>query len=101
MALSKNTSITIAAAIVVLGVIAYFLWMRPDPEDTITTSLGASSAAQATFLTLAAQLDSISFDVSVLRDSRFESRVDIQTVIQPEVEGRTDPFAPLPGVATE
>ncbi len=101
MALSKNTSITIAAAIVVLGVIAYFLWMRPNAEDTITTSVGASSAAQATFLTLAAQLGSISFDVTVLRDPRFEALVDIKTVIQPEVEGRTDPFSPLPGVAAE
>jgi hypothetical protein len=99
MALSKKTSLSIAAGIVVLGVVAYFLWMRPDAEESVTVSgTGPSSQAQATFLTLAAQLEPISFDASALSDPRFTSLVDIKTVIVPEAEGRTDPFSALPGV---
>lgn len=99
MALSKNTTISIAAGIVVLGIVAYFLWMRPDTQESVTVSgLGPSSQAQATFLTLAAQLEPISFDPRVLSDPRFTALVDIRTLIEPEAEGRVDPFAPLPGV---
>ena len=102
MPLSKNTTITIAAAIVVAGAAAYFLWMRPAADDTVTVAdYGPASTAQATFLTLAGQLDPISFDTAVLSDVRFLSLVDITTAIIPEDSGRTDPFAPLPGVARE
>ena len=102
MALSKNTSITVAAAVVVLGVVAYFLWLRPEPEENVSIiSFGPAGEAQATFLTLAAQLQPIAFDASVLSEPRFLSLVDIKTVIVPEDAGRTDPFAPLPGVAAE
>lgn len=99
MALSKNTTISIAAGIVVLGVAAYFLWMRPDTQESVTVGAGPSSLAQATFLTLASQLGPISFNAEVLSDPRFTALVDIKTLIEPEADGRTDPFAPLPGVA--
>lgn len=100
MALSKNTTITIAAAIVVAGAVAYFLWMRPTEPDSVTIAdFGPASTAQATFLTLAGQIQPISFDASVLTDARFLSLVDMKTAILPEESGRSDPFAPLPGVA--
>lgn len=99
MALSKKTTISIAAGIVVLGAIAYFVWMRPDAEENVSTSGGVTSAAQGTFLTLVTRLEPVSFDKSVLSDPRFLALVDIQTAILPEKTGRTDPFAPLSGVA--
>jgi hypothetical protein len=102
MALSKNTTILIAAGIVVLGLVAYFLWMRPSGEEIVsTTGFGAAGEAQATFLTLGAQLGPIGFDASILSDPRFTKLVDIKTVIVPEAGGRTDPFAPLPGAAAK
>jgi len=102
MALSKKKTIIIAAAIVVLGVVAYFLWLRPQPDENVSiVGFGPTGEAQATFLTLAAQLQPIAFDASVLDDPRFLSLVDIQTIIVPEASGRTDPFAPLPGVRDE
>lgn len=102
MALSKKKTIIIAAAIVVLGVVAYFVWLRPQPVENISIdSFGPTGQAQATFLTLAAQLQPIAFDASVLSDARFMSLVDIKTVIVPEASGRTDPFAPLAGVRDE
>lgn len=96
MALSKNTTISIAAGIVVLGVIAYFLWMRPDADPNVSIDgFAPTTEAQAVFLTLARQLEPVSFDGSVLADPRFLSLVDLKTAIVPEPEGRNDPFAPL------
>lgn len=102
MALSKKKSITIAAAVVVLGLVAYFVWLRPQPVDNVSVAgFGPASEAQATFLTLAAQLQPIAFDASVLSDPRFLSLVDIKTAVLPETSGRSDPFAPLPGVSAQ
>lgn len=102
MALSKKTSVTVAVVVVVLGIAAYFLWMRTPVEPNVTISdAGAASVAQATFLTLAARLEPVAFDASILSDARFLSLVDIKTAILPEESGRNDPFAPLPGVAVE
>lgn len=102
MALSKKKTIIIAAAIVVLGVVAYFLWLRPTTDENISiVGYGPTGEAQATFLTLAAQLQPIAFNASVLEDPRFMALVDIKTVIVPEASGRTDPFAPLAGVREE
>lgn len=102
MALSKKTSVTVAIVVVVLGVGAYFLWMRQPADPNITIAdAGAASVAQATFLTLAARLEPVAFDARILTDARFLSLVDIKTAIVPEESGRKDPFAPLPGVAAE
>ncbi len=99
MALSKKTSISIAAGVVVLGVVAYFVWIKPPAEENVSVSGGVTSAAQGTFLTLASQLEPVSFNKTILTDPRFLALVDIQTAILPEKSGRTDPFAPLSGVA--
>lgn len=102
MALSKKKTIAIAIGIVVLGVVAYVLWLRPQSDENVSiVGYGPTGEAQATFLTLAAQLQPIAFDASVLDDPRFLSLVDIKTVILPEASGRTDPFAPLSGVKAE
>ncbi len=100
MAFLKKKSILIALAVVVLGAVAYFVWMRGGDDASITTmSDGPASAAQATFLTLASRLNSVEFDTNVLTDPRFTSLIDIKTAILPEAAGRKDPFAPLSGVA--
>lgn len=102
MALSKKKTVMIAAAVVVLGIIVYMVWLQPKPEENISiVGTGPTGQAQATFLTLAAQLQPIAFDATVLADPRFMALVDIKTVIVPEATGRTDPFAPLAGVKKE
>ncbi len=99
MTSSKKTTVAIAAGIVILGLVAYFLWLRPSPDDNVSVEgFETLNEAQATFLTLAAQLEPVAFDASILNDPRFLSLVDIKTVIAPEVEGRNDPFGSLPGV---
>lgn len=97
----KNLQVLAAAGIVVLGIVAYLTWLRPAPEENVSiTGMGSTSEAQAAFLTLAAQLEPVGFDASVLSDPRFLSLVDMKTAIVPEPEGRIDPFAPLSGVAS-
>lgn len=99
MNMSRKNLTYLAAGIVVLGIIAYFVMGRTSTEDTITVLGDApTSMAQTTFLNLAAQLDPVSFDQRILADPRFTSLQDIHTGIVPETPGRTDPFAPLPGV---
>ena len=97
----KNTTLLIAGAIVVLGLVAYFVWMKPSSGEAITITDGPASGAQAVFLNLANQLEPIAFDARVLSDPRFTGLVDIKTTIVPEAGGRNDPFAPLPGIARE
>lgn len=102
MALSKKKTIIIAAVIVVLGLVAYFVWLKPQPVENVSIAgYGPTGQVQASFLTLAAQLQPIAFDATVLTDPRFTALVDIKTVIIPEAAGRTDPFAPLAGVKVE
>lgn len=98
----KNLPLIIAAIVVVGGVVAYFLWLRPVPQPNVSVAgYGPASEAQATFLTLAAQLEPVGFNASVLSDPRLLMLVDLKTAIVQEPEGRTDPFAPLPGIATQ
>lgn len=102
MALSKKTSVIIAAIVVVLGVVVYMVWIREPAEPNVSEeSAVGTTEAQSAFLTLAARLEPVSFDDAILSDSRFMSLVDIKTAIVPEATGKTDPFAPLPGVARE
>lgn len=98
---NKNITFLIAGGIVVLGLVAYFLWMRPQTDETVSVADGPASSAQAVFIRLAEQLEPVAFDASVLADPRFTALVDIKTTIVPEPSGRTDPFAPLPGVARD
>lgn len=102
MTKSRTTTIAIAAGIVVLGIVAYFLWLRPSNDELVSVSgYGPASEVQATFLNLAAQLEPVAFDPRILSDERFLSLIDIHTSIVPETSGRTDPFAPLPGIAAD
>ena len=103
MALPKKTiNLLIAGTVVVLGVAAYFIWLRPtDVENVSVEGFKEATAIQATFLALAAQLEPVAFDADILSNPRFTSRIDIKTSILPENSGRTDPFAPLPGVLVE
>ncbi len=99
MTISKTTGILIVLGILVLAAAGYLL-LRPAPP-VMTTTGAPGSDAEAVFVSLTAKLDPVTFDTSVLKDPRFQSLVDIRTAILPEPSGRTDPFAPLPGVVTK
>jgi hypothetical protein len=94
MKLTKNTTIIIAVAILIVGVLAYVFVFGKKKDDTLTTTGGPTSDAQATFLDLASQIDLVTFDTSIFSDPRFMSLVDISVAVIPEAQGRSDPFSP-------
>lgn len=91
---SRSIAILVALGGVLLVAVGYMLMGQGTPEGTVTASEGPATASEAAFVTLASQLDSIAFDLSILEDPRFLSLKDIHTAITPEDSGRTDPFAP-------
>lgn len=88
----------ICGVVVVGGLLYYFFFFTADTGTAVTAAAGASDA-ELTFVNLAGQLDPIDFDTTLLSDPRFSALVDIRTPILPESVGRTDPFAPISGVA--
>lgn len=93
--MNKNTIIVVVGGIVLVALAAgYFLFVKPSSTVAVTETAPASPA-EVTFVNLAAQLEPLGFDTSILKDPRFEGLVDIHTGILPEPTGRRDPFAPL------
>ncbi len=99
--LSTNTKIILGVlALGILLAAIYFLFFNTSGDTSAISTTGApASAAEVTFLDLASKVDPINFDTSIFTDPRFTSLVDIHQAIVPDTAGRTDPFAPLPGMA--
>lgn len=95
----KNISI-IAIVIVLGGGAAYFLMGNKDSGEVVTLVGAPTSVAQAKFLGLASELDTVTFDVSIFKDPRFLGLKDIHTNVVAEPSGRKDPFASLLGVTS-
>ena len=97
MKIPTKTLLLGAVIVVVLGVAYMYLFSgTPQAPVTATTPTGA---AEQQFLSVAAELQPISFDTTIFSDPRFTSLVDITVPLAPEPQGRPDPFAPLPGLA--
>jgi hypothetical protein len=102
MKFTKTTTyLLIALAVVALisGVVMFnALSSTPSDQDIITEGDMTASVDEVLFITLASQIETISFDASFFRDPRFMSLVDIRTPIVPEDVGRRDPFANISGI---
>jgi hypothetical protein len=92
----SNIILIIVAAITFLSAVYYYGFYNKDTGSAVVP-VGPASDAQLDFVNLAGQVDSITFDTSLLTDPRFTRLVDIRTTIIPEVTGRHDPFAAIPG----
>lgn len=98
MNLSKKNMSIAALVIVLFGAGVYFFAGSGGAVTTITAV--PSSQTEATFLGLASELDTVTFNTSIFTDQRFLKLQDIHTSIIQEQVGRTDPFAPLAGVTS-
>jgi hypothetical protein len=98
MNLAKNKNLLIGLGVIVLAAVVYFVFFNGSSTADVTTNASPSSAAELYFVNLAGELGTISFNTKVFSDPRFSSLVDIQTEVVPEVSGRPDPFAPIPGL---
>ena len=95
---SSNILLIIAGLIVAAGAYWYF-FTGTGTDAPLTTSTATDNVSQAQFQTLVSELQPISFDTSIFSDSRFMALVDLTTPITPEQAGRSDPFAPVPGIS--
>ncbi|MEK9161036.1 MAG: hypothetical protein AAB440_03325 [Patescibacteria group bacterium] len=92
-----NVILIVLGIIVVLGAL-YMLFARGDSSQTVTEVTDPGSEAESAFLALTAEIGTISFTTRIFEDPRFRALRDIRTGIVPEIAGRPDPFAPLPGI---
>ncbi len=97
---SRTNVLLIVLGLIVLGAAAYMLLAKGEAAPAISETDGENETESA-FLALTAEIGAITFDTDVFTDPRFATLRDIRTVILPETAGRTDPFAPLPGLAPE
>ena len=93
-----NNSLTIGIVVVVILGGGYLYFFSGSSQAPVSATPPAGAAEQQ-FLTLAGELQPLSFDTSILSDPRFASLVDISVPVTEDAQGRTDPFAPIPGVA--
>jgi hypothetical protein len=100
MNISRRNMSVAALIIVLFGAGVYFLSGKGGGEVTTTETLPGSTS-EVTFLGLASELDTVSFNNAIFTDQRFLVLQDIHTGVIPEQVGRTDPFAPLAGVASK
>jgi hypothetical protein len=95
---SANTLFIVLTALIASGGAYWYYQMANEAGPTLSQDTG-QNAAQVEFQTLVTELEPISFDTTVFSDPRFIALTDLTTSIAPEQSGRTDPFAPVAGVA--
>ena len=95
---SANTLFIVLTALIASGGAYWYYQMANEAGPTLTRD-NDQNVAQVQFQTLVTELEPISFDTSVFSDPRFIALTDLTTSIAPEQSGRTDPFAPVAGVA--
>ena len=96
-----NTLFLIIATTVLLGGLYWYFFSGDETGPPLSVGVVGPTGAQARFETLIGQLEPITFDLTVLSDPRFDALVDLSTPVTPESSGRTDPFAPVPGVSSK
>jgi hypothetical protein len=95
--MKTNTILIIVTAIIAVAGAYWYYFARTGNEPSLTAS-DTENIAMVRFQTLASELESISFDTRIFSEPNFMALIDLTTPIIPETVGRTDPFAPIPGV---
>jgi flagellar basal body-associated protein FliL len=99
--MSTQTKIVIGVVlggVLLVGGYLVFFNSSNSSSDVLSSNSAPASEAEVTFLNLATQLEPITFDTSILTDSRFTSLIDTRTSITSVSQGRPDPFAPVAGI---
>lgn len=95
----NSTTALIILATLVVGAGAYWYFFTGTGNQPPLTSGASKNEAEMHFQALASELQPITFDTGIFSDARFNALVDLTTQVSPEPSGRTDPFAPIPGVS--
>jgi hypothetical protein len=92
---NRTNTLLIVLGVVVLLSAGWLFYQQSDSATALSAQSGPQSGAEQTFISLAQQLDPISFPTAIFSDPRFTMLSDTRTPLTPEAAGRTDPFAPL------
>ncbi len=92
---SFTTSIVTVVAIIAVLVLGYFYLTGTSATEQPLTTSSVLSVSGIRVQSLSSQLTSLTFDTSILSDTRFVALKDIATPITPQSIGRSDPFAPI------
>lgn len=95
MKVNRTNLLYILIGLLVLAAAAYMLFFRGSSDSALSSDSTPVSGSEFTFLSLAARIEPIVFDTSILEDPRFTQLKDLRTAIIPENPGRANPFAPL------
>lgn len=98
MKIDSNTVLIIVTALIVAAGAYWYFFTGTGNQPPLTASI-AENEAQTQFQALVSELQPISFDTKIFSDPRFTSLVSLSTPVAVETVGRSDPFAPIPGVS--
>jgi hypothetical protein len=91
--MNQTTGLLIALAALLLGAAAYLIFGVDNSAAALQATSAPATVAETQFLGLAAQIEPVTFDSSIVEDPRFTALQDLRTAIIPETSGRPDPFA--------
>jgi hypothetical protein len=97
--MKTSTILLIVVSLVLAGGVYWYMSLNSGNQAPLTTTT-ADSAMQSQYQALASQLAPVSFDTSIFAAPKFKALIDLAVQVEPETLGRLDPFAPLPGIAS-
>lgn len=100
---SSKKPLIIVIAIVVIAALGYFYYSgsTPSTSGTLISSANANDqAVGAQVLGILNQVKTLRIDTALFSDPGYQTLRDHTVPIPPQNVGRTNPFAPIPGVPT-
>ena len=91
--LQKYKTIIILLVVAVIGYFVYTQFLSATPATV--SSADSSGVVGQDILDLVASFEAVSIDPTLFSNSQFQNLKDFTVVLQPESQGRVNPFAPL------
>ncbi len=92
----KSNKVLISTLIVVLLIgFGYFYFSGSDNAEVISLDSGTGEPLGQDILALADKLNTLSINTSVFSSTLFTSLLDLGVPLQPEIQGRANPFAKI------
>lgn len=99
MKIDLNTIILVVATLVIAGLSYLYLTNGTAGTDIPLSAVTQASPLEAKLTVLADKISPVSFDTSILTDSRFLALENMAKKLVAEPQGVSDPFAPISGIA--
>ena len=101
---SSKKTVVVIIIIIVVALIAYFYYegTLPATDSTLQVSTASQNgqAVGANVLSLLSQIKSLKIDTTIFTDPAYQTLRDYTVAIPQENVGRSNPFAPIPGMSS-